>query len=96
MRNKRILASTVSVVAGVALLGGLGWIAAKKADAQCASCHVPPLYTEPGENLHSPAEMGIDSFQAERSPTLEHYDGHFKLGLSDQEKVELTEYLKSL
>ena len=69
MRNKRILASTVSVVAGVALLGGLGWIAAKKADAQCASCHVPPLYTEPGENLHSPAEMGIDSFQADRSPT---------------------------
>ena len=36
---------------------------------QCATCHVPPLYTEPGENLHSPAEMGIDSFQADRSPT---------------------------
>ena len=35
----------------------------------CAICHVPPLYTEPGENLHSPAEMGIDSFQADRSPT---------------------------
>jgi hypothetical protein len=35
----------------------------------CASCHVPPLYTEPGHNLHSPAEMGIDSFQADRSPT---------------------------
>ena len=27
---------------------------------------------------------------------LEHYDGHFKLGLRDQEKFELTEYLKSL
>ncbi|HEY7241162.1 MAG TPA: hypothetical protein VH600_18455 [Burkholderiales bacterium] len=36
---------------------------------QCATCHVPPLYTEPGENLHSPEEMGIDSFQADRSPT---------------------------
>jgi mono/diheme cytochrome c family protein len=35
----------------------------------CARCHVPPLYTEPGENLHSPAELGIDSFQADRSPT---------------------------
>jgi hypothetical protein len=37
--------------------------------AQCASCHVPPLFTEPGHNLHSPEEMGIDSFQADRSPT---------------------------
>lgn len=36
---------------------------------QCSTCHVPPLYTEPGQNLHSPAEMGIDSFQADRSPT---------------------------
>jgi hypothetical protein len=37
--------------------------------AQCANCHVPPLFTEPGHNLHSPAELGIDSFQADRSPT---------------------------
>jgi hypothetical protein len=37
--------------------------------ANCASCHVPPLYTEPGDNLHAPSEIGIDSFQAERSPT---------------------------
>jgi hypothetical protein len=37
--------------------------------AKCATCHVPPLYTEPGFNMHSPAEIGIDSFQAERSPT---------------------------
>jgi hypothetical protein len=36
---------------------------------RCAACHVPPLYTEPGHNLHSPAEMGVDSFQADRSPT---------------------------
>jgi hypothetical protein len=37
-------------------------------DAQCATCHVPPLFTEPGWNLHTPLEMGIDSFQADRSP----------------------------
>jgi len=95
--------------------------------AQCATCHVAPLFTEPGHNLHTPAEMGVDSFQADRSPTrmyrtaplaglwthqkggfyhdgrfatlqdvLAHYDRNFKLGLSDQEKVELIEYLKSL
>jgi hypothetical protein len=39
------------------------------ARARCASCHVPPLFTEPGQNLHTPAEMGVDSFQADRSPT---------------------------
>jgi hypothetical protein len=95
--------------------------------AQCATCHVPPLFTEPGHNLHTPAEMGVDSFQADRSPThmyrtaplaglwthqkggfyhdgrfatlkdvLEHYNGLLKLGLSEQEKSELSEYLKSL
>jgi len=37
--------------------------------AKCATCHVPPLYTEPGRNLHTPEEIGIDSFQADRSPT---------------------------
>jgi hypothetical protein len=37
--------------------------------AKCATCHVPPLFTEPGNNLHAPAEIGIDDFQAERSPT---------------------------
>ena len=37
--------------------------------AKCATCHVPPLYTEPGNNLHSPTEIGIDDFQAGRSPT---------------------------
>jgi len=35
----------------------------------CARCHVPPLFTEPGWNLHTPEEMGIDDFQASRSPT---------------------------
>lgn len=36
--------------------------------AQCATCHVPPLYTEPGWNLHTPSEVCVDSFQADRSP----------------------------
>ncbi|MDO5758623.1 MAG: hypothetical protein Q4P24_14255 [Rhodobacterales bacterium] len=93
----------------------------------CASCHVPPLFTEPGYNLHTPAEIGVDSFQADRSPTgmyrtaplaglwthqkggffhdgrfatlpdvVEHYDDYFKLGLSDGDKHDLVEYLKSL
>src|ERR1035437_1387845 len=37
--------------------------------AQCARCHVPPLFTEPGYNMHTPEELGIDNFQANRSPT---------------------------
>jgi cytochrome c peroxidase len=37
--------------------------------AKCATCDVPPLYTDPGQNLHAPGEIGIDSFQADRSPT---------------------------
>jgi len=95
--------------------------------ANCASCHVPPLFTEPGWNLHTPEEMGIDSFQADRSPDLRyrttplkglwthtkggfyhdgrfatlldvinHYDTLFSLGLTDAEKSDLVEYLKSL
>lgn len=95
--------------------------------AKCATCHVPPIFTEPGHNLHAPSEMGVDSFQADRSPTrmyrtaplaglwthqkggfyhdgrfatlqdvLEHYSRLWKLGLTDQEKSDLIEYLKSL
>jgi mono/diheme cytochrome c family protein len=95
--------------------------------ARCASCHVPPLFTEPGYNMHKPEEIGIDDFQANRSPdgmyrttplkglftrmkggfyhdgrfadlmaVVNHYDGFMKLNLSDQEKNDLTEYLKSL
>jgi mono/diheme cytochrome c family protein len=95
--------------------------------AKCASCHVPPLYTEPGWNLHTPEEMGIDSFQADRSPdrryrttplkglwtrtkggfyhdgrfatlldVVNHYDTLFSLGLTDREKSDIVEYLKSL
>jgi hypothetical protein len=34
----------------------------------CAGCHVPPLYTEPGWNLHTAEEIRIDDFQASRAP----------------------------
>ncbi len=41
--------------------------------AKCATCHVPPLFTEPGWNVHTAAEIGIDDFQAMRSP-----DGRYR------------------
>jgi hypothetical protein len=48
--------------------------AAKRGDAlfagkaRCASCHTEPLGTEPGWNVHPAADIGIDDFQANRSP----------------------------
>ena len=36
--------------------------------ARCSTCHVPPLFTEPGWNMHTGAEIGIDDFQANRAP----------------------------
>ena len=38
------------------------------ASARCNSCHVPPTYSEPGWNLHTPQELGVDDFQAGRAP----------------------------
>jgi hypothetical protein len=35
---------------------------------KCSSCHVAPLFTEPGWNMHTGAEIGIDTFQSDRSP----------------------------
>jgi len=95
--------------------------------AECATCHVPPLFTEPGWNMHTPEEIGIDSFQANRSPdrryrtaplkglwahqtcgfyhdgrfatlrdVVDHYNTVRSLGLTEQEKNDLVEYLKSL
>lgn len=104
--------------------------------ARCGSCHVEPLWTEPGWNLHTPDEMRIDGFQANRAPgdayktmnlagifvrerglfmrpenkgrfyhdgrfntlldVVDSYDARFDLGLSNQEKRDLVEYLKSL
>lgn len=95
--------------------------------ARCSNCHVPPMFTEPGFNMHKPEEIGIDSFQADRSPermyrtaplrglwthqkggfyhdgrfatlldVVNHYNKVFKLNLSEQEKKDLVEYLKSI
>ena len=36
--------------------------------AKCSTCHVAPLFTEPGWNMHTPQEIGIDDFQANRAP----------------------------
>jgi len=36
--------------------------------AACAQCHVPPIFTEPGWPMHTADEIGIDDFQAKRSP----------------------------
>jgi hypothetical protein len=94
---------------------------------RCATCHVPPLFTEPGNNLHTPAEVGVDAFQADRSPThkyrtaplaglwshqkggfyhdgrfgtladvVDHYNKLSNLALTDGERNDLIEYLKSL
>jgi cytochrome c peroxidase len=41
--------------------------------AKCATCHVPPLFAEPGWPMHSAEEMGIDDFQASRSPDKKFY-----------------------
>jgi hypothetical protein len=40
--------------------------------AKCATCHVPPLFTEPGWSMHTAKEIGIDEFQSDRSPD-KHY-----------------------
>ena len=95
--------------------------------AKCSLCHVPPIYTEPGWNMHTPAEIGIDDFQAKRSPdehyrtsplkglwthqkggfyhdgrfgtlreVVDHYDSFLGTNLSEQQKLDLVEYLKSL
>jgi cytochrome c peroxidase len=116
--------------------------AAKRGDelfsgkANCNSCHREPLWTEPGWNQHTAAEMKIDSFEADRSPghayrtmnlagifvrerglfmnpankgrfyhdgrfqtlmdVVNSYNDRFNLGLTDQEKQDVVEYLKSL
>jgi hypothetical protein len=41
--------------------------------ARCSTCHVPPLFTEPGWAMHTGAEIGIDDFQSSRSP-----DGRYR------------------
>ena len=59
--------------------GSFNPVAAERGDAlfsgkaQCATCHVEPLFTEPGWNMHTPEEIGVDEFQSERSP-----DRHYR------------------
>jgi hypothetical protein len=54
--------------------GSFDEVAAKKGKelfsnkAKCSTCHTPPLFTESGWNMHTGAEIGIDDFQAMRSP----------------------------
>jgi hypothetical protein len=36
--------------------------------ANCSSCHTAPRFTDTGWNMHTGAEIGIDDFQADRSP----------------------------
>lgn len=93
--------------------------------AKCATCHPLPLLAD--NILHTGAEIGIDDFDAMRSPTgkyrttplgglftrakggffhdgrfatlndvVDHYNNHFSLNLSDAEKNNLVEFLKSL
>ena len=40
---------------------------------RCASCHMPPTFSEPGQNMHTPASICTDDFQAQRSP-----DGQYR------------------
>ena len=42
--------------------------------AKCSTCHVPPLFTEPGWNMHTAEEIGIDDFQSERAPDDDYAD----------------------
>jgi hypothetical protein len=41
--------------------------------AQCSTCHVAPMMTEPGWNMHTASDVCIDDFQASRSP-----DGRYR------------------
>jgi hypothetical protein len=62
-------------VDGAAVAGGPGWRSLDAprrrrggGAAELAECHVPPIYTEPGWNLHTPEEIGVDDFQSSRAP----------------------------
>ena len=93
--------------------------------AKCATCHPAPLFAD--NQLHSADELGIDDFEASRSPTgkyrttplgglfarekggfyhdgqfanlaqlVNHYDDHLGTSLTDSEKQDLIQFLKSL
>ena len=95
--------------------------------AKCFTCHTPELYRVPEYQLRSAKEIGIDDFEAKRSPTgkyrttplaglftrakggfyhdgryatlldvVNHYNSYLQLKLTDSEKGDLVQYLKSL
>jgi hypothetical protein len=95
--------------------------------AKCGGCHTEPTHTEPGWNMHSGREIGIDEFQSSRGPdnryrttplrglwthqkggfyhdgrfptlldVVNHYDTTLQLGLTDAQKKDVVEYLKSI
>jgi hypothetical protein len=92
---------------------------------KCAGCHALPIYAD--NVLHTASEIGIDDFEAMRSPTgkyrttplgglfarakggfyhdgryptlmkvVNHYNDHNHLHLTQSEKTDLVEFLKSL
>ena len=94
---------------------------------RCVACHTEGLTSEPGYNFHKGEEVGIDDFQAERTPerlyrtkplrglwshakggfyhdgrfatlpdVVGHYESVMALGLTDTQRSDLVEYLKSL
>ncbi len=94
--------------------------------AKCATCHPLPLLAD--NKLHSYLELGVDNFEASRSPhelgyrttplgglfarakggfyhdgqfatlraVIDHYNDHMSLNLTEAQKRDLEEYLKSL
>jgi cytochrome c peroxidase len=54
--------------------------------AKCSTCHVPPIFTEPGYNSHTAEEIGIDSFQADRGPERRYVTTPLR-ALFDTEKI---------
>jgi cytochrome c peroxidase len=92
----------------------------------CATCHIPPLYTDINlDILHDAEETGMDPAYAERTATkqyrttplralwqhppyfhdgsattlsdvVEHYDAYLELELTEDEKLDLVEFLKSI
>ena len=101
--------------------------------ARCASCHIPPLYTDVMNNqdpsqplLHAPTEVGQKPEYADRSATkkgyrttplralwqhppyfhdggaadlravVDHYDGVLQLKLTERQKTDLVEFLRTL
>jgi mono/diheme cytochrome c family protein len=97
-----------------------------KGAGKCATCHIPPLYTDVNlGRLHLARETGMDPAYALRTTTkryrttplralwqhppyfhdgsaatladvVEHYNTFLELGLTDAQKADLVEFLKSI